>query len=156
MIPEEEVREQVRSMPPAKAMSVVESWIREMLVELRTHRIVHESGLVPQVRERLETMPATERQIADIEGKLWAKKYLPEEMRKELVHVVRSGKLTGAMACDIADLLYALAEKSRAQRLARRGKWARVPDWQLPEEVRLPKPKAPVQGLLFRAGMEAK
>ena len=58
--------------------------------------------------------------------------------------------------CGLLDMFHALREKSKAQRMARRGKWARVPDWKLPEEVRLPQPVAPVQGLLFRAGMEKK
>ena len=153
LIKEEEVLAKVRAMPPAKAMSAVESWVRAMLVELRTHKIVHETHLVPHVRDMLEQRPATEKQMADIGGKLWAKKYLPEEMRPQLVDLVESGKVTGAMACDIADLLYALADRSKAQRMARRGKWAMVPDWKLPEQVRLPQPVAPVQGLLFRAGM---
>ena len=156
LIKEEEVRERVKSMPPAKAMTAVESWVRELLVELRTHKIVHESHLMPHIREVLEQRPASDKQMEHIEKLLWTKKYLPEEFRPQLVDVINSGKLTGAMACDLLDMFHALREKSKAQRMASRGKWARVPDWKLPEEVRLPQPVAPVQGLLFRAGMEKK
>ena len=156
LIKEEEVRERVRSMPPAKAMSAVESWVRELLVELRTHKIVHETHLIPHVREMLEQRPASDKQMKHIENMLWTKKYLPAELRPQLVDLIRSGKLTGAMACDLLDMFHALKDKSRAQRLARRGKYKYVPDWKLPEEVKIPKPVAPVQGLLFRAGMEKK
>ena len=154
LIKEEEIRKKVRSMPPAKAMSAVESWVRDLLVELRTHKIVHKSGLLPHVRERLETMPASDGQRKALKNALWTKMYLPEELRPQIVDLVNSQELTGAMASDLGDMFFALRNKSKAQRLARRGKYSRIPNWKLPKEVRLPKPAAPIQGLLFRSSMK--
>ena len=146
LVKDEEQRERLRQMPPAKAYNLLESWVVQLHATLSTHELCQ-----PVSPETLEKGigKCNDWQQRTLKKCLWAARYLPEEQRKPFKEMIENPSNLPKISFKIADcmlkILWGLADASKEQR-------KKHLYWHIPGKVRLPKPcQFSSTALLFRS-----
>ena len=140
LCPEEQDREIIREMPPAKAFEAMDSYVSTLLSVLRS------SGICDPPRKWVDDhwrggVP-TRKQTMTIQKVRWSSRYLPEDVRVpfklilDQCHTYNKGTVN-----DLLTILFGLAKSSKSAR-------KRKQHYFLPS-IRYPKPRFAIQKLLF-------
>ena len=140
LAPEEDDREEIRSMPPAKAFAVVDSYVANLLSVMRGACLCdppkrwvddHWRGGVP-----------SRKQLATLEKCRWSSRYLPEEVRVSFKLILdRAHSYNKGTVNDLLSILFGLAKSSKKARAMKR-------HYFLPN-IRFPIPQFGIQQMLF-------
>ena len=140
LAPDEEDREEIRKMPPAKAFAVVDSYVANLLSVMRSANICEPPSRWVEGNWRGGT--PTEKQMETIEKVRWSSRYLPAEVRVPFKHILnKAQEYNRGTVNDLLSILFGLAKSSSS---ARRSKT----HYFLPK-IRYPKPDFPIQQMLF-------
>jgi len=138
---EEEIKK-VRKMPPAVAFSHMESWVRSILVQMRSQ------GYAPPAKyDETEWRGGcpTLRQLRTLQNVFWATRYLPDGPRQEFKRIAGpdcSRCLSRGMVADMISICVALANQSQVAR-------SHKSHWRFPSTIVINKMPVPAQGLIF-------
>ena len=140
LAPDEDERERVRKMPPAKAFFVVDSYIANLLSVFRTAGICSRPTMWEEGNWRGGS--PSKKQLETLEKCRWSARYLPEDIRVSFKLILdRAPTFTKGSVNDLITILLGLAKSSKH---ARRQKT----HYFLPR-IRFPKPDFPIQQMLF-------
>lgn len=138
---DEEIKK-VRKMPPAVAFGLIESWVRGILVQLRSHDLAEPAH---NDEDAWRGGCPTIRQLHTLHNVFWATRYLPEAPRKEFKRIAAdksARSFTRGLVADLISICVCLANQSKDARAARY-------HWQFPKTINIPPMPIPAQGLLF-------
>jgi len=137
---DEEIKDKVRKMPAAKAFTSIESYTRNLVAVFRAHKIVTSDNMD---QDDWRGGYPSENQLNALQRLLWAKRYLPKDLREIFVSLAaQSRTLTKGVVSDMIDILIGLATVSKPYRQNKR-------HWPFPKRIRLPEPEMGIQLLLF-------
>ena len=140
LAPEDEFREKVRKMPPAKAFTAIDSYVASLISLMRGRGLVSPPGRWVDGHWRGGT--PTRKQLVTLEKCRWSSRYLPEEIRVsfklilDCAHTYNRGTVN-----DLIGILFGLAKSSKQARSMKR-------HYFLPN-LRYPKPDFAIQQMLF-------
>jgi superfamily II DNA or RNA helicase len=140
LAPEEDDRENIRKMPPAKAFMQMDSYITNLLSVMRGAGVC--SPPKKWVDDHWRGGIPTRKQLCTVEKCRWSARYLPEDIRVSFKLILDRAHTYNKGTCtDLLEILFGLAKASKQAR-------ARRSHYFLPN-IRWPKPKFAIQQLLF-------
>lgn len=138
--PDQDKREEVRKMPPAKAFGQIDSYVSNLLSVLRSARVCDPPSTWEEERWRGGSPSA--KQLETVTKLKWASRYLPKEIRESVKLIIE--KASSFNKGTVSDLLSILFGLSKSSSEARKNKT----HYFLPS-IRYPRPDFAIQTCLF-------